>query len=119
MTEAQGRGCPWASTSGRNLLHPGLIRAAILAAALALTGLLSHLTALAEVPAWPSLATFEMFLSHSIPPPVEVHAWNYADHDLTCLSWTDGCVSCEGGGGAPTPGWLCQRSEVRCTKREP
>ena len=72
-----------------------------------------------EVPAWPSLAAFEMFLSHSIPPPVEVHAWNYADHDLTCLSWTDGCVSCEGGGGAPTPGWLCQRSEVRCTKREP
>jgi hypothetical protein len=27
-----------------------------------------------EVPAWPSLAAFEMFLSHSIPPPVEVHA---------------------------------------------
>ena len=60
-----------------------------------------------EVPAWPSLAAFEMFLSHSIPRV------NYADHDLTCLSWTDSCVSCEGGGGA------CQRSEVRCTKREP
>jgi hypothetical protein len=76
VMEARGRGCPWASSSGRKpSLHSGMIRAAILAAALAITGLLSHSPAPGEVHAWPALATFEMFLSRSTRP-VEVHVYD-------------------------------------------
>jgi hypothetical protein len=89
-----------------------MIRAAILAALLILTG---STTAPVEVQAWPPLATFEMLLSQSTPVPIEVHVWNYGDRHPDCERWTDGCVVCTRGTGCSNIGLVCRpKPEVTC-----
>jgi hypothetical protein len=71
-----------------------MIRAAILAAMLAVTG--------------PST------------PEADIHVWNYGDHNPNCPAWSDGCVACsrrpDGGQWCNNPGIACRPDpEVTCS----
>jgi len=47
----------------------------------------------------------------------------YGDHDKTCMSWTDGCVSCRMGldnaVACSNPGIACQPQTISCVTRRP
>lgn len=56
-------------------------------------------------------------------PPIDPSIQGYGDQDKTCLTWTDGCRTCERAADdkitCSNIGIACQPGAIACTSRRP